>query len=301
MKLVVGGAQFGAPYGIANATGAPVPETVCRILCLARDSGVGWIDTARAYPGSEEAIGTALEAIGRWPVKLATKLLPLRLTHEGSGRDASKLADLVRSSLTESRRSLKRHRLDAVLLHRWEDYRLEGSLVADIMHSELEAGGISAFGVSVQSPEELLQALSEDCVRHIQLPVNILDHRWDRALPEVQRIRKQRPLTIHGRSSLLQGLFLSDKPDHWHRAHVANGGNVRSWLLSEVRAGRRRNNRSAPGKQRLLEVGDTGVPPEQRHFPELVQHRAGGRIDDVIVKAHRQHLVLALGNALQHR
>jgi aryl-alcohol dehydrogenase-like predicted oxidoreductase len=234
VKLVIGGAQFGAVYGIANTTGAPAPEAVRHILRLARDTGVSWIDTARAYPGSEAAIGEALLELDGWRPQITTKLPPL-------GENQSALAAIIRGSLTESRRLLRTDRLDAVLLHRWENFGRENGLVDEIMREEQVAGRIGVFGVSVQTPEELEEALRVETIGHIQLPFNILDHRWDAVIPEIRRVRRQRTLCVHVRSLLLQGLLISNNADHWLRAHVPDSGPVRHWLRQQVRACCRRN------------------------------------------------------------
>lgn len=240
-KLVVGGAQFGASYGIANTTGAPAREAVHHIFSQARDAGVNWIDTARAYPGSEAAIGEALREIGAWPVRITTKLPPLGKSDGGGcdGREA--LAATIRQSLAESRRLLQRSKLDAVLLHRWEDFKREGGLVAEILREEQEAGRVGAFGVSVQTPEELEEALAVEFVQHIQLPVNILDYRWEAIIPAIRCSRRERSLRVHARSLLLQGLLVSDRLDHWRRAHIPAPAAVRSWLQDQVRAFNRRS------------------------------------------------------------
>src|SRR6056297_3015879 len=240
-KLVVGGAQLGSSYGIANATGAPGHESVRLILSQARDADVNWIDTARSYPGSEAAIAAVLREIDGWPVRVATKIPPLDGLPECGNNEPTAFAASIRHYLAESRSVLERTRLDAVLLHRWVDFRRLGSLLGKLLQEELAANRIGAFGVSVQTPEELKEALEEDVVQHIQLPGNLLDYRWGEMIPEIRRVRMTRVLRIHVRSLLLQGLLVSDEPDHWHRAYVASPNIVRRWLKDQVRACNRRS------------------------------------------------------------
>ena len=49
MRLAIGAAQMGMPYGIANRTGQVGPAEIVRVLDLARQRGVDTIDTAAAY------------------------------------------------------------------------------------------------------------------------------------------------------------------------------------------------------------------------------------------------------------
>ena len=55
-KMVLGTAQFGMDYGIANASGKPSKKEVFSILDLAWGKGVTRFDTAPDY-GSEKVLG----------------------------------------------------------------------------------------------------------------------------------------------------------------------------------------------------------------------------------------------------
>ena len=57
MKLALGTAQFGLPYGIANQIGRVSFGEGGAILRLARSAGIDTIDTAIAYGGSEDRLG----------------------------------------------------------------------------------------------------------------------------------------------------------------------------------------------------------------------------------------------------
>ena len=88
----------------------------------------------------------------------------------------------------------------------------------------------------MQSPEELASALAEPAISHIQMPVNILDDRWDELVPEIQRVRSTRELVIHARSALLQGLLVSDDASKWKRAHVDDPMEARRWIVDAAAA-----------------------------------------------------------------
>ena len=60
-QFVLGAAQLGMSYGIANQTGQPNKIEAFSILDEAAKNGVTMIDTAQAYGNSEEIIGQWLE------------------------------------------------------------------------------------------------------------------------------------------------------------------------------------------------------------------------------------------------
>jgi aryl-alcohol dehydrogenase-like predicted oxidoreductase len=238
-KLVVGGAQFGSYYGIANRGGVPRQQEVCDILRLARDAGVSWIDTARAYSGSEAAIGAALQEVGAWSVQIVTKLPPLGTLCKDM-RSTEKVA-AVHGELRKSQCLLHSTFLDTVLFHRYDDLALENGLIAEVLQKELQAGRIGAIGVSVQTPEELANVLTLDWIRHIQMPCNLLDHRWESIIPELRRVRSSRSLCVHARSLFLQGLLLSTQPVYWQRACVNRPAVILDWLQDQLGTFNRRD------------------------------------------------------------
>ena len=75
-EISLGTVEIGMPYGIAVNGVIPVPdETVAnRLLHDALDRGINFIDTARAYGGSEAIIGRALRR-RRKEYILASKVL----------------------------------------------------------------------------------------------------------------------------------------------------------------------------------------------------------------------------------
>ena len=70
MKLALGTAQFGSPYGIANQSGQVSREEVKEILALARLNNIDTLDTAITYGESEACLGE----VGLDGFKVITKL-----------------------------------------------------------------------------------------------------------------------------------------------------------------------------------------------------------------------------------
>ncbi|WP_030441653.1 aldo/keto reductase [Actinoplanes subtropicus] len=183
--LVLGTAQLGGAYGIANRTGVPGPAAIARILATARELGVTHLDTARAYGESEQRIGAVEHGLS-----VITKVAP---------------GVPVRASVDASRAALRPAGPLTILLHRAADAadgwaELQGCLAS---------GVAERIGVSVQSPEELRRALDLPGLGYVQLPCNILDRRWNVDL-------SGRPdLVVTVRSAYLQGLLVAGTAVTW--------------------------------------------------------------------------------------
>lgn len=238
-KLVFGTAQLGLRYGIANSTGQPSLRECEALLKTAIESGIEYIDTARAYGESEATIGRALRDGWMRRVRVVTKLSPLQDCHEGM--PVQQVRESVDDSVLRSCRALGTVRLDALMLHRAAHLSAWGGAVWERLLELQAQGTILELGASVQSPDELLMVLEAPEIRVVQLPYNVLDWRWDAVLPQLMQVRAQRKLTVHVRSALLQGLLLTDQEDLWCAANIANGAEARRWLSRHVEACGRRN------------------------------------------------------------
>ena len=215
--LVLGTAQLGMAYGIANRTGAPSPADAETLLGRALELGIHEFDTARAYGESEARIGAYLPSSAE--AKVVTKLAPL--DELALDAPATAVTAAVRASVDASLAALRRPCLDVLLLHRTRHLRLHNGAVWDTLLKLQEEGRIGILGASVQTPEELRLALSYRAVRHIQLPLNLLDWRWrDPAIQSLFAARDD--VVFHARSIFLQGLLASGEPRIWPQAPGLN-------------------------------------------------------------------------------
>lgn len=232
-KLVLGTAQLGFAYGIANAKGKPTQAVAENLIKTVIANGAVFVDTASAYGDSEEVIGHALKSGWEGRVQVITKLSPL----------IDCLADvttttvnaLVDASIYQSCAALRTQQLDVLMLHRASHLSDWSGAVWARMLEHKARGIVKALGVSVQSPEELQNALAARDVEFIQMPFNLLDWRWDTLIAQIREVKQQRTLVIHVRSALLQGLLPSNSDEHWLRANVVNPQSVMKWLESQSR------------------------------------------------------------------
>ncbi len=230
-KLVFGAVQLGVHYGINNRIGRPSSEDAKSLLKYSIVNGVSYIDTARAYGESERVIGRALS--GGWAsrVKIVSKVQPF----PDEGMTSSGAKDFVRASVFQSLWELNVRALDVLLFHRYSDVECANYAGLHQAHDLVKQGVIGLLGVSVQDVDELNRALDNPMLQHIQLPCNVLDHRWDGVEDVILNAKRKRPITIHVRSSLLQGLLVSNDPVHWKKANVLDGVEIRDWLMNSVR------------------------------------------------------------------
>ncbi|MCG7199147.1 aldo/keto reductase [Marinobacter pelagius] len=231
-RLVLGTAQFGLDYGIANRVGRPGRDVVDSLVRTAISNGVQYLDTARAYGNSERALGKALA--GGWGsrVKVITKLSPLDDCPADASREVARV--FAERSVYQSCHALGLSSLDVLMLHRASHLTAHGGEVWDALLGLQQQGVIGELGVSVQSPQEALAALDHEEVTFIQLPFNLLDYRWDEVVPRIVEVRRHRALVVHARSALLQGLLTTEAEALWRRARCANASEVNAWLRTRT-------------------------------------------------------------------
>lgn len=208
-RLVLGTAQLGMNYGIANRTGAPTKEEAFQILECAWEAGVRHFDTAPGYR-SEPIIGEFVRAhnLGG-TIQLLTKISSVE------GKNDWK--DSVLQSVDKSLEQLGANTLKVVFLHAQEDLKLLSGN-SEFFEDLKVRFPIESLGVSVYDPETLMEKIEMSILLACQFPYNILDRRFDRVpIPKGKR---------YARSIFLQGLLASDQiqpntPEPVRRLHHA--------------------------------------------------------------------------------
>lgn len=202
--ITLGAVQFGLDYGVTNRGGSPSDEELRSILRTALDGGITHLDTARTYGTSEERLGRLLPEIGDGAWRITTKIPRL-----GGMRDAkefSSFADAAQAYFERSLAALQRGSVEMLLLHASEDLWRPG--VVERLGREQARGRFREFGVSVYDPDEAVECLADSRVKHLQVPLNLLDHRWFGA-PFEPAIAKRGDVKVDVRSAFLQGLLLN--------------------------------------------------------------------------------------------
>ncbi|MDO8463221.1 MAG: aldo/keto reductase [bacterium] len=199
-NLMLGTAQLGQRYGIANRVGQPDMVGAHAIIAAAWGAGVRAFDTAPDYGDAEERMGAAFRTLDIADAARVTT----KLGAEGDGADAAAIVQ----SVGASRERLGVARLDGLLVRR--TLLARWGTVRPALVQMIGGGVVEHIGISVYTPEEALAALALTDVTFVQVPTSIVDRRFltaeifDRAAALGKRIVV--------RSVLLQGL-LTMAPD----------------------------------------------------------------------------------------
>jgi aryl-alcohol dehydrogenase-like predicted oxidoreductase len=202
-RLVLGTAQLGMPYGIANRTGQPDFETAVSIIKTAWEHGIREFDTAQAYGESEAVLGKALSFLGiSHKVRIITKLDPKLDPHQGQN---------VKRAINSSLERLQIPALYGLMLHREERLANLNHGLDETLRALVLDGTVQHLGISLYTPVKALQALQSDILEMIQVPANILDHRFADA--GVFNLANEKEKQVYIRSVFLQGLLLMKPED----------------------------------------------------------------------------------------
>jgi aryl-alcohol dehydrogenase-like predicted oxidoreductase len=199
-KIVLGTAQLGQEYGIANKSGKPKRETAFKILQVAIENGINMLDTAASYGESEQIIGEFIKS-EKATINIITKIPP-------TGKLLANKTDFkkyLKESFFNSLEKLHQKKIYGLLLHSFGDfarYRDESLQ----FFKEIKKGSLAEkTGLSVYSPNEIEETLEDDEIDIYQAPLNV----WDNRLIKTGIMKKicSKNKTLFARSIFLQGLF----------------------------------------------------------------------------------------------
>jgi aryl-alcohol dehydrogenase-like predicted oxidoreductase len=192
-------------YGIEvpGGFGLPAWDEAGGVISRAVDSGINLFDTAPSYGRAEEILGTVLK--GARNLHLATKVpVPSEAEEQIT---APMMRELVRSSVHESLRRLRRDVLDIVQIHNaTPDLLARGDMTVAL--EELKAEGkILHLGASVYGTQAALAVIDSGRFEILQVAYNLLDQRMSQ---QVFPRARQAEMGILVRSVFLKGV-LTDK------------------------------------------------------------------------------------------
>jgi len=190
-KMVLGTAQFGMDYGIANVGGKPSKKEIFDILDLAWVKGIRRFDTAPVY-GSEASLGEFIMANGIQDEVLVLTKIP----------SLGSFNDYKQSIMTSIESSLKNLGcpIDVLFFHDPKDSELLMNNPS-FFKSLLDEYPVSTLGVSVYEQREVERLKNCELDLAFQFPFNVLDRRFG----QVSIFKGKR----YARSVFLQGLLAS--------------------------------------------------------------------------------------------
>jgi aryl-alcohol dehydrogenase-like predicted oxidoreductase len=200
-ELVLGTANFGLTYGIANNRMLSEKEAVA-LLEKALDVGVSHVDTARGYGEAEKILGRFFKTHGR-VFDVVTKL------PDREYRSAADVATQIATSLEH----LGIERIDTLLVHGFKTFERYGEALLPVLEEYASKGLIGRYGLSVYHPYEIEAAvetarLGGFRIGAAQFPLNLFDRRFLKN-GYLERFQAS-GITLHCRSVFLQGLFFMD-------------------------------------------------------------------------------------------
>ena len=225
-RIILGAAQLGMDYGIANTLGRPDARKAGAIVETAWARGIRHFDTAQAYGDSESVLGRALSDVGvAEDARIESKLSP--------HMDPTNISEIA-ASIERTFQRLRARRLWCMMLHRasWLDYWDQG--LGELLQRQRDAGRIQHIGVSLNAPEEAARCLAHPDVEVLQVAANA----WDRRIPRLGVIETAR---ANGqlccvRSIYLKGLLTLAPAIVAERLPVAHEASLR-WRALAARCG----------------------------------------------------------------
>lgn len=167
MKLCLGSAQFGTPYGISNKSGTIPDKELRKILKLCSRRNLKYIDTAIAYGDSEKRLGEA--DVGDFEVTSKLSSIPSAIR--------SVEQHLIKS-VDDSLNRLNVGQLHGLLLHRPQELLgSRGEVIFSALQKLKALGKTRKIGISstdFNSIETLTGRFDFDIV---QMPMNLIDRR----------------------------------------------------------------------------------------------------------------------------
>lgn len=211
-KLGLGTVQFGADYGAVNKSGQVSSKQLKKILAIANRAGIKLFDTASGYDQSEAVLGRFLHSYD--DARVVTKS-----PHFHSSNTTKSDVEFLRSTFE---RSLQRLEIDSaygLLVHRGINLlRPASERLWDELESLKAQNKVQNIGVSVYTPEELDRVLDIFSIDLVQLPMNLLDQRFNKS--GHLRQLNDAGIEVHVRSALLQGILVTEPsqlPDYFAR------------------------------------------------------------------------------------
>jgi aryl-alcohol dehydrogenase-like predicted oxidoreductase len=234
-KLVLGSAQFGINYGIANSKGKVKTKEIKKIINLSKKKGVLKIDTAISYGSSQKDLGK--NNLDKF--KIITKLpnLPLSIREKD-------ISQWVESKIRYSLKELNVKKIYGLLFHEPQNLLdKKGKQLFNSVNNLKNNGLIDKIGISVNNFKILRKLVGLYSFQIVQVPFNILDRRVLKFI----NLLKRKKIKIYARSIFLQGLLLSERIfrkkkfskwkkiwDQWELYNIKNDNNYLYSALSFV-------------------------------------------------------------------
>lgn len=222
-KFALGTAQFGMDYGFESKTRQIPADDVPGVLETAFASGIDTLDTAVAYGNSELRLGEA--GVSSWKV-----ISKIPVEYEGVLVRPESIGMLVLGSLER----LRVPQLDGILFHRASQLLShEGEAMFNELKKLKMEGRIRKVGISLYTPNELMDVVANFDIDIAQVPLNIFDRRFLES--GSLAMLKGKGIEIHARSIFLQGQLLrgAQTRPHYFKSWESLWNSWDQWLRDQ--------------------------------------------------------------------
>lgn len=199
-KLVLGTAQLGMKYGIANKTGQPSLGQCYKIIETAWQHKIRYFDTAQNYGDSELILGQCLKQL---KVNNQAEIIS-KIPEDISQIDGRKILKNLKKSLF----NLNVSSLYGLLLHNPHNLDSWNNNSQQVIKMIKESRLVQKIGISVYTYKEVFKALKNKNLEILQMPFNLFDQAYYHK--QVFKKVKKNKVTIFLRSIFLQGILLMD-------------------------------------------------------------------------------------------
>ncbi len=195
-NFILGTAQLGMPYGIANTQGQPDLELSQEIVSCAVEKKINYFDTAQVYGTSENVLGQCLQSFNTQDsAKIITKVASENLQDKV----------LLEHAFGISLQNLGINSIYCFMLHHEEYLPYLDAWQGEFLRKLQEQEKIKKIGISVYAPQKALQALDQPLIQVVQVPSSLFDKRFitTGVFEKAKELKKE----IHIRSVFLQGVL----------------------------------------------------------------------------------------------
>jgi aryl-alcohol dehydrogenase-like predicted oxidoreductase len=169
-RIVLGTAQLGMSYGIANRIGRPDDTEARRLIARCIENGITWFDTARAYGQSEAVLGRIF----------AELCIQAQVNVVGKGALASHANESLTGQIHNSLEILGIPGFAFWLAHDEKQLDFHKSDFIEELEQLRHAGLVGGFGISAYTPRVALRAVESHGLAAIQFPCSPFDRRFFR-------------------------------------------------------------------------------------------------------------------------
>lgn len=200
MKIVLGTAQFGMPYGITNTNlSVPCDAEFRSILDCAIDKNISLIDTAQAY-------GNATSRLAYYHSTSYKKFDVINKILRAAPINAEQLDD-IRDELRSELKKLQIKSFDTIMLHYGPS--VNEYVTNDFLVKLKTDDYCKKVGISINNQDEFYALDNKIDFDVVQLPYSIINQNI--LNQKFTNYFEKNNVEIHVRSIFLQGLLLSEK------------------------------------------------------------------------------------------